>query len=117
MSDLPTNLRSLATEVCDILWQRRTPRLRIPANEEDTDLRISRTLTDAAARIEALERTMSIIRAENEVLRGYFFKTGGMEDAPCLLCGYNGPHYFHPGHHPCAAEYHAAMEGRDDDEI
>lgn len=29
--------------------------------------------------------------------------------APCYLCGYNGPGYFQPETHPCAALYHAAQ--------
>jgi hypothetical protein len=26
--------------------------------------------------------------------------------APCYLCGYNGPGYYQPNTHPCAAKYH-----------
>ena len=29
--------------------------------------------------------------------------------APCYLCGYNGPGYYQPDTHPCAAKYHAAL--------
>ncbi len=29
------------------------------------------------------------------------------EQAPCYLCGYNGPGYYQPSQHPCAANYHA----------
>lgn len=29
------------------------------------------------------------------------------EQAPCYLCGYNGPGYFQSDTHPCAAKYHA----------
>lgn len=32
------------------------------------------------------------------------------ERAPCYLCGYNGPGYYKPDTHPCAAKYHAALE-------
>lgn len=32
------------------------------------------------------------------------------ERAPCYLCGYNGPGYYRPDTHPCAAKYHAALE-------
>lgn len=32
------------------------------------------------------------------------------ERAPCYLCGYNGPGYYRPDTHPCAAKYHAAQE-------
>ena len=30
--------------------------------------------------------------------------------APCYLCGYNGPGYYQPDAHPCAAKYHAAQQ-------
>ena len=32
------------------------------------------------------------------------------ERAPCYMCGYNGPGYYKPDKHPCAAKYHAALE-------
>ena len=31
------------------------------------------------------------------------------DDAPCYLCGYNGPGYFQADTHSCAAGYHAAV--------
>ena len=31
------------------------------------------------------------------------------ERAPCYMCGYNGPGYYKPDTHPCAAKYHAAL--------
>lgn len=34
------------------------------------------------------------------------------ERAPCYLCGYNGPGYYQPDTHPCAAKYHAAQQAR-----
>ena len=33
------------------------------------------------------------------------------EGAPCYICGYNGPGYYQPDTHPCAAKYHAAQQG------
>lgn len=32
------------------------------------------------------------------------------ERAPCYICGYNGPGYYRPDTHPCAAKYRAAQE-------
>ena len=32
------------------------------------------------------------------------------EQAPCFLCGYNGGGYYQPDTHPCAREYHQAIE-------
>jgi len=31
-------------------------------------------------------------------------------EAPCHLCGYNGPDYYQPSTHPCAARFHSAKE-------
>jgi hypothetical protein len=28
------------------------------------------------------------------------------QEAPCYICGYNGPGYFQPETHPCAKEFH-----------
>ena len=36
--------------------------------------------------------------------------------APCYLCGYNGPGYFQPETHPCAATYHADHPGGSDND-
>lgn len=47
-----------------------------------------------------------------ERYRSKLFELGVMEDAPCFFCGYNGPGYFQPTTHPCAAEHHAAMKER-----
>jgi hypothetical protein len=30
------------------------------------------------------------------------------ENAPCYMCGYNGPDYYQPSTHKCAAAYHAS---------
>lgn len=38
------------------------------------------------------------------------FKLGEMEKSPCFYCGYNGPNYYQPSVHPCAARHHAALE-------
>lgn len=32
------------------------------------------------------------------------------DNPPCYLCGYNGPGYFQPEQHKCAAYYHAAIK-------
>lgn len=57
----------------------------------------AKMLHDAASRIRDLEDRL--------------FALGAMEQAPCFCCGYNGPRYFQPDTHPCAARHHAAMEG------
>ena len=33
------------------------------------------------------------------------FALGAMADAPCFCCGYNGPGYFQPAKHQCAARH------------
>jgi len=42
-----------------------------------------------------------ILRLEN-----LLFKKGLMCEAPCFLCGYNGPEYYESSHHPCASRHH-----------
>jgi len=38
------------------------------------------------------------------------FAAGAMGQSPCFKCGYNGPGYYQPGQHPCAAQHHAAIQ-------
>lgn len=52
----------------------------------------------------ALEAAQADVRRYLEML----FAKGAMMDAPCFVCGYNGPGYFQPDKHPCAARHHAA---------
>jgi hypothetical protein len=46
------------------------------------------------------------LRAEVDILRDMLFARGAMKDAPCFCCGYNGPGYFNPETHSCAAKHH-----------
>jgi len=50
------------------------------------------------------------IRADQAIKRGIaeaklarVVARAGLSDAPCDLCGYNGPGYYQPNTHPCAA--------------
>lgn len=43
---------------------------------------------------------------EIERLRKLLFRAGAMAVAPCFCCGYDGPGYFNPEIHPCAARHH-----------
>jgi hypothetical protein len=54
-----------------------------------------------AERIQRLKAELTALKQEKLV-----------ENAPCFLCGYNGPAYAHPESHPCAAAYRDAQEGR-----
>lgn len=54
------------------------------------------------ARAESAERQ---VRA----LQDRLFMRGEMALAPCFVCGYNGPNYYQPDVHPCAARHHAAL--------
>lgn len=49
--------------------------------------------------------------AERQVraLQDRLFMRGEMALAPCFVCGYNGPNYYQPDAHPCAARHHAAL--------
>jgi hypothetical protein len=43
------------------------------------------------------------LKTENERLQAIAVKHGLWKEAPCCLCGYNGPNYFQPSVHKCAA--------------
>jgi len=43
---------------------------------------------------------------EIERLRAVAIKNGAMDEAPCQVCGYDGPGFFQPESHHCAAIYH-----------
>ena len=43
-------------------------------------------------------------------LEDRLFRRGGMKQAPCFVCGYNGPGYWQPDVHPCAARHHELFE-------
>lgn len=45
-------------------------------------------------------------RLEIERLKDKLFALRAMEHPPCFVCGYNGPGYFQPSQHPCAAKHH-----------
>ena len=54
--------------------------------------------------------------SKNVALRSYhkrsreyedkMFALGSMETPPCFCCGYNGPGYYQPSQHICAARHH-----------
>jgi hypothetical protein len=43
-------------------------------------------------------------------LEDMLFTLGAMNKPPCFLCGYNGPGYYQPEHHPCADRHHKLCE-------
>lgn len=66
---------------------------------------------ELGARVAAAESLADDLRAENKRLRdGLPMHPELFEEGPCYLCGYNGPGYYQPQTHPCAARYHAALE-------
>lgn len=62
------------------------------------------------ANIDAILAHVEAQAAEIKRLRKLAMSTHLFEEAPCFLCGYNGPGYYQPEQHPCAALYHEAME-------
>lgn len=65
----------------------------------------------AADKIDEQAAEIERLRAENKRLRdGLPMHPELFEEGPCYLCGYNGPGYYQPQTHPCAARYHAALE-------
>ena len=63
---------------------------------------LTRGISVWRTRAESAERQM-------EKMRDRLFERGAMALAPCFACGYNGPNYFQPDVHPCAARHHAAI--------
>ena len=55
-------------------------------------------ISDLRARLEAAERKL--------------IATGIWREAPCCICGYNGPGYFQPSKHKCAAIDAAIAQGK-----
>jgi hypothetical protein len=43
------------------------------------------------------------LEADNSRLRECLISHGVWQVAPCCVCGYNGPEYYQPANHPCAA--------------
>lgn len=69
------------------------------------------TMRAILAHIDEQAAEIERLRAENKRLRdGLPMHPELFEEGPCYLCGYNGPGYYQPQTHPCAARYHAAME-------
>lgn len=64
----------------------------------------------AVEEIHAILAHIEAQEAEIKRLRKLAMTTHLFEEAPCFLCGYNGPGYYQPEQHPCAALYHEAME-------
>jgi hypothetical protein len=52
-------------------------------------------LADAVMEVAALE-------ADKVRLEGALIERGVWREAPCCVCGYNGPGYFQPATHSCA---------------
>ena len=77
-------------------------RLLADANEEPAHTPWSR---DVRTVLSALEAAQADARRYADAL----FSLGAMRDPPCFFCGYDGPGYFQPNHHPCARRHHAAI--------
>lgn len=48
----------------------------------------------------------NLLKVKVKRLEDMLFARGAMEEAPCFCCGYNGPGYYQPAQHPCAARHH-----------
>lgn len=53
-----------------------------------------------------LRREIKQLEGQKRRLENMLFAAGRMEQAPCFVCGYNGPGYYQPGQHRCAARHH-----------
>lgn len=63
-------------------------------------------------RYTALERENAALRSELEAAERKLIGTGIWREAPCCICGYNGPGYFQPSKHSCAAIDVAIAQGK-----
>jgi DNA repair exonuclease SbcCD ATPase subunit len=69
--------------------------------------------TKLYAQFDAALREAEALRKDAEKWRSHIAKNETweklFENAPCFVCGYNGPGYFQPDKHPCAKLYHEAI--------
>lgn len=72
---------------------------------------------DRGAEIEAMRHVVEDVCAlltsrDDRIadLEHKLFSLGAMEEAPCFCCGYNGPGYYDPEKHTCAARHHEARK-------
>lgn len=84
---------------------------RIYRSVQEQDLPNARLIAACSpANMTAILAHVEAQAAEIKRLRKLAMTTHLFEEAPCFLCGYNGPGYYQPEQHPCAALYHEAME-------
>ena len=62
----------------------------------------ARTMTMAEAN-EIAQKRIAELERDNQRLREAVIKAGLHRQSPCVLCGYNGPEYYQPETHKCAA--------------
>ena len=67
-----------------------------------------RDMLAAARRPQSLR--IKELEAQKRRLEDILLVAGGMGHAPCFICGYNGPGYFQPLQHRCAARHHKLRE-------
>ena len=106
MDEARTYCAGLASYICEPIYDDVANRCGVQADAQ------------AAAGGAAVERWANAdkqrLRAESaerqvEKMLDRLFERGEMALAPCFACGYNGPNYFQPDVHPCAARHHAAL--------
>jgi len=64
---------------------------------------------DDCVQCSVLAGTFAVKSAAPSAPEGGHIDRARFEKAPCYLCGYNGPGYYQPGTHSCAAKYHATQ--------
>jgi hypothetical protein len=64
----------------------------------------------ARAAIAAMDSHAEALRAENARLREALLDLNAHEQAPCILCSYNGPGFYQAEMHRCVAEKSGIME-------
>ena len=67
---------------------------------------------EAASYIASQAKAIEDLGRKNMILKARLAADHRFHNAPCPCCDYNGPGYYQPETHPCAAMYHAAVAKR-----
>lgn len=80
----------------------------------ENELRVAGSLRELKlmGEVDELRKQLADLRVDRDVLAARLAADHRFSEAPCPICDYNGPGYFQPSTHPCAAMFHAAMDKR-----
>ena len=64
---------------------------------------------DMVEELESLRKQLEQAEARCMKFEEMLFALGAMNSGPCFSCGYNGPGFYNPENHPCAAKHHEIL--------